>query len=259
MKQALIAASFGTSVPEALPAIEAVEAALAGAAPEMTCSRIFTSSIIRKILAGRGTGIESLEQALERLSSEGYERVAVQPTHLLYGIEYDKIQKTAEEYRGRFQQLLLGKPLVADEGDLCALAACVAESYRPREGALVLLGHGTSHFSNMIYPAFQTALRILGMENGYVGTVEGWPGFDEVLDQLRKSGTSKVKLAPLMLVAGEHAQKDMASPGPESFKSRLEREGFQVECHMDGLGLLPGVCQLYVRHLRELLSQDKAG
>ena len=255
MKQALLVVSFGTSVPKARESIAAVEQALAAHAPCFDFYRAFTSPTIRGILAKRGEAVLSLAEALEQLAGAGYERVLVQPTHLLYGIEHDKIKETVAGFIPRFARLALGKPLVAGSGELQALAACVAECYMPKTGALVLLGHGTEHFANMVYPALQTALRLAGVKNAYVGTVEGWPGFDEVLSQLRADGHQAVRLTPLMLVAGDHALHDMAGGEPGSWQSRLEQEGFAVCCGLQGLGVLPGVQALYKTHLQELLHE----
>lgn len=257
MKQALLAVSFGTSVPRARQDIAAVEQALAAGAPGRDFYRAYTSPTIRRMLAGRGETVPGLPEALEALAAAGYEEVLVQPTHLLYGIEYDKLKADAAAFAGCFARLALGRPLAADSESLCLLAACLLERFEPQQdGALVLLGHGTEHFANMVYPAMQTALRLAGGQRAYVGTVEGWPGFDEVLAQLRKDGCGQALLVPFMLVAGDHALNDMAGNGPESWKSRLEAAGVRVRCHMQGLGALPGVQALYGARLREILSAD---
>ena len=124
---------------------------------------------------------------------------------------------------------------------------------QPEGGALVLLGHGTEHFANMVYPAMQTALRLAGGRRAYMGTVEGWPGFDEVLAQLKEDGCGQALLVPFMLVAGDHALNDMAGDGPKSWKSRLEAAGVGVRCRMRGLGTLPEVQALYGARLREIV------
>ena len=241
MKQALLAVSFGTSVPRARQDIEAVERVLAAGAPERAFCRAYTSPTIRRILAERGEPVSGLPEALEALAAAGVEDVAVQPTHLLYGFEYDKLKADAAAFAGRFARLALGRPLAADSESLRALAACMARRFgQPEGGALVLLGHGTEHFANMVYPA-------------YMGTVEGWPGFDEVLAQLKEDGCGQALLVPFMLVAGDHALNDMAGDGPKSWKSRLEAAGVGVRCRMRGLGALPEVQALYGARLREIV------
>lgn len=251
MKQALLVISFGTAVPQTRVNIEAVEQALKAQLPGRDFFHAFTSPTIRKILARRGEVISSLEESLEQLKALGYDDVIVQPTHVLYGFEYDKIRSTIDGFRGRFGKLILGKPLMATHEDLCALAEIVIKYYHSKD-ALVLLGHGTEHFANMVYPALQTAFRLQGNNNAYVGTVEGWPGIDDVLDQLKKDKRKEILIAPLMLVAGGHALHDMAGEDESSWKSRLELAGFSVTCHMEGIGVLPDVQEIYCRHLREL-------
>ena len=253
MKRALLSVSFGTSVPQAMESITAVERALAAAAPERDFFRAFTSPTIRRILAGRGQNVLSLEEQLERLAAAGYSELFIQPTHLLYGFEYDKIKAASAAFVPRFRRLTLGLPLLSRSDDLLALAHCLNWAYPADGGALVLLGHGTAHFANMVYPALQTALHLAGRRDALVGTVEGWPGFDEVLTQLRAGGYQRATLVPLMLVAGDHACSDMAGGRPDSWRSRLQAAGLSVNCHMWGLGLLPEVQALYIKHLKELL------
>ena len=223
MKKALLAVSFGTSVPKAREGIAAVEAALKAQAPELDFYRAFTSPKIRAIWEKRGESIPDLAGALERLGALSYEQVFVQPTHLLYGFEYDKVKETTECFAGSFSRLVLGKPLLSESEDLLRLAA-EAQAYPRQAGeALVWLGHGTNHF-------------------------------EDVLSELRASGCRSVLLAPLMLVAGDHALNDMAGDAPESWKNRLEAAGFSVCCAMEGLGLHPGIQNLYRDHLKALVE-----
>ena len=253
MKQALIVVSFGTSVPHARESITAVEDVLRQAAPNRDFYRAFTSPTIRRILSGRGELILGLPELLEQLQREGYGDVVIQPTHFLYGIEYDKLRDTVSEYSLRFSRMTLGKPLLCGTEALRTLAGILAQMYGQAQSAVVLLGHGSEHYANLTYPAMQTALHLAGLRNAYVGTVEGWPGFDEVLAQLQSGDWREVLLVPMMLVAGDHALNDMAGAEEDSWKSRLEAQGFSVRCHMSGLGMLPGVQQLYRTHLEEIL------
>ena len=253
MKQALLCVSFGTSVERARPAITAVEDTLRETAPERVFARAFTSSIIRRVLAGRGEEVPGVTEALETLLAQGIEDVAVQPTHILYGNEYDKLAAEADSFRDRFRLLRIGRPLLADSRDLRTLAAALDAAYPRRAGeALVLFGHGTDHFANAAYPALQTAFRLMGREDVLVGTVEGWPVFDDICMLLERGGCSAVHLVPLMLVAGDHAMNDMAGDGPDSWRSRMEAAGYRVRCTMDGLGLLPAVRRMYREHLETL-------
>lgn len=248
MKQALIVTSFGTSVPEARRSITAVENALERAAAGYTVLRAFTSPTIRRILAGRGEQVPSLTETLEQLCAGGVERVVVQPTHLLYGYEYDKLKAEAERFAGRFARLEVGRPLAADSRDILRLAEKLAEANPRREGAVtVYMGHGTEHFANAVYPALQTAFQLAGRSDILVGTVEGWPGLTDILRQL---GTPcQVRLLPLMLVAGDHARNDMAGDWREAF----EQAGHTVRCEFTGLGELAWVQEMYRDKLLEIL------
>ncbi len=254
MNQAIIMTSFGTSVPQAQEDIAAVERAMAASAPEYRCVRAFTSPTIRKKLAAQGTQVPSLTQALEQLRCEGVKQVTVQPTHLLYGFEYDQLKAQAQAVAPGFQALHVGRPLLADTGDLLTFADGLCRTY-PVQGnsTVVFMGHGTGHFANAVYPALQTALTLKGRADLYVATVEGWPALSDWMPQL--AGRS-VRLVPLMLVAGEHAKNDMAGSGPDSWKSQLEQAGCQVCCTMTGLGGLDWVQQMYCQRLREALSEE---
>ena len=163
MERGMIAVSFGTSVPEAQTAVEAVENALRREAPGYSFARAFTSPTIRRVLAGRGERVPSLTEALEALRAAGVRRAAVQPTHLLYGVEYDKLKAETEAFAGAFDVLALGRPLLADTGDIKRFAARLSQAYPLAEGsAAVFMGHGTDHFANAVYPALQTGLRLEG-------------------------------------------------------------------------------------------------
>lgn len=253
MKQALLVVSFGTSVAQTRACITAVEDILWEQTPERDFFRAFTSPTIRRKLAERGEDILSLKEALEQIEALGYQDVIVQPTHMLYGIEYDKIKQTADWFSFRFARFALGKPLLADSEDLQYLAQCLMKHYpAQKDEAIVLMGHGTEHFANAVYPALQTAFSLAGREDIFVGTVEGWPGFAEVRGQIA-GRYAKAHLIPLMLVAGDHACNDMAGEDEDSWKSQLEADGVTVRCTMRGLGDMEDVRQLYRRHMQELL------
>ena len=256
MKTALLCVSFGTSVSAARKSITAVEDALRLELPEADFFRAFTSKTIRRILAEKGESIWSADEALECLTDGSYDRVVVQPTHFLYGLEYENLKASVEEAKKRFPALLLGKPLLSGTQDLQTLAGILMKEYPQKEGsALVFMGHGTPHFSNVVYPAMQTVFHMMGRKDVYVGTVMGWPGIGEILDQLKMGNYSRVRTAPLMLVAGDHALNDMAGEKEDSWKSVITREGYEAECIMQGLGVLPGVQEMYRKCLGELLNQ----
>ncbi len=258
MKQAVLLLSFGTSVEEARQRdIAPVEEALRKCTG-LPCRVAYTSPTIRGILAKRGETVPGLEEVLESLAADGVEEVLVQPTHLLYGFEYDSIQKTVRETENL--KIMLGKPLLSNTDDLQFIAGVLDRLCPQAPGtAAVFLGHGTEHFANMVYPALQTALRLLGREDILIGTVEGWPGYAEIRQMLAGRDVKRVCLSPLMLVAGDHAQNDMAGDEPDSWKSRLEGEGYAVEPRMAGLGSLAQVQALYTSHFQELLREAGHG
>ncbi len=248
-EKALVVVSFGTSVPEARPSISAVEEALTAAAPEYRFLRAFTSPTIRRILKERGETVLNLTEALRQLQAEKIRHVIIQPTHLLYGYEYDKLKAEAEAMSDSFESLVLGRPLLADSQDLQRLARHLSQDHPPVPGqAIVFMGHGTEHSANAAYPALQTALSLLGRRDLYIGTVEGWPGLEDLLGLLASGGVKSVQLLPLMLVAGDHARNDMAI----TWKSQLEKAGYTVSCSFTGLGELPWVREMYLEKLKEL-------
>lgn len=255
MKTALLCASFGTSVPAARESITAVEETLRREMPEAAFFRAFTSKTIRRILASKGEAVWSVEEALEHLTDGGYERVVIQPTHFLYGLEYERLKANVEETKRYFPNLLLGVPLLSGTEDLRALIRILSEEFPGQESsALVFMGHGTPYFSNVVYPAMQAVFHMMGRRDVYVGTVEGWPEIEEICRQLRTGNSTEVRIVPLMLVAGDHALNDMAGEEADSWKGILTREGYQVECVMQGLGALPRIQEMYRQHLRELLK-----
>lgn len=254
MKTALVCVSFGTSVPAARKSIIAVEDALRKEMPEADFFRVFTSSIIRRILAGKGETVWSMQDALQTLTDGSYDRIIIQPTHFLYGFEYENIRDSVEEARKQFPAITLGVPLLSNTADIQELAKILHQEFPQKQGrAVVFMGHGTHHFANVVYLALQAAFHMMGRKDMLVGTVEGFPEIDEVCQQIKDGGYTEAQLAPLMLVAGDHAINDMAGEEEDSWKSVLTQQGIQVECVLQGLGMNSGVQEMYRRHLRELL------
>ena len=254
----MLAVSFGTSVPGAEISIKHIEDVLKMNCPDRLFLRAFTSRMICRKLAREGRPVLTPEEAFDQMTAEGVEDVIVMPTHFTPGDEYDKLVRIAEDYRERFVRLSVGRPLVAGDRDLLAAARCVREHFADicggagdKSTALLLMGHGSAHIASMIYGAIQTAFRIQGCENIFVGTVEGWPALSDCVDQLKKGKYRTVHLSPFMLVAGDHALNDMAGGGPDSWKSVLESEGFEVIYHLEGMGSWENIAALYEAHLAE--------
>lgn len=248
----ILFACFGTTHDSArAQGIAPVAQALREAFPGDEVVTAYTSSIVRKVLAGRGSLVPSVGEALEGLAARGVREVLVQPGHVLYGEEYDKVLREAREQQGRFERLVVSTPLVADDADIAALAATVADAFpQQRSRDVVLMGHGTEQFSNAGYAALDYRLAALGRPDVHIGTVEAYPDLQAVLGKLRERDAGGVTLAPLMLVAGDHAKNDMAGDGPGSWANVLRDAGLDVECHVSGLGALPGVQRAYAAHAR---------
>ncbi len=254
---AILAVSFGTSYPYSLKtAIGGVEDAFRRAFPGYKVYRAFTSQMILKKLKERdGWSIDNVPQALERLLQEGFTQVVVQPTHFMHGVEYDRMMAQIAPYRQQFRRLSVGEPLLSCTKDYQAVAQRVASIFRPDEDtALILMGHGTSHFADCAYAALGYHFLENGWRNILVGTVEGYPTLEELVRNLRRIAVRRVVLTPLMVVSGDHAANDMAGKDPDSWESRLRAEGYQVECVLRGMGEYPQIQQLYVEHLREAMS-----
>ena len=252
-KNALVVVSFGTTYPDARRAIEQLENTLRAAFPDHDFFRAFTSGmVIRKIAREEGVTIPTPEELMEQLAAAGYDEVLCQSLHVIFGQEYEKLLAQLAPYRTRFRRLAVGKPLLWDTPDSLALTRTpLARVPRLAEDeAFVYMGHGTEHRANAAYALVENSFRYAGAERVYVATVEGFPHFDYVTARLHRRQVEKVYLAPLMIVAGDHAQNDLAGEDDESWKSRLQAEGYQVETILTGLGELPAVGAQFVAHAR---------
>ncbi len=256
-KVAVLVISFGTSYADTREkTIGAVERAIQDAFPQADVYRAFTSGVILRKMRKNGIKIENTEEALERLRQMGYTEVYCQPTHIIGGEEYDKLCVSAAKYVGQFSVLRIGRPLLDKTADFPALLDAFAPMLQKTDKtAYVLMGHGTSHSANMAYPALDYWLKRRGYRNVFVGTVEGYPTLDTVLGQLAATTCTEVVLQPLMVVAGDHAQNDMAGTDENSWKSILMRHGYAVQVRLMGLGENIAVQDLYVRHLQEIMEQ----
>ena len=256
MKKAILAVSFGTSYPDTLlKTIAATEQALAEAFPDWEVRRAFTSGmIIRKLKERDGVEIENVSQAMHRLEQEGYTHVAVQSTHVMHGEEYEKMLSQLEPYRLRMQ-ISVGMPLLHSEGDYTSVAQALLNWLPPLDAdeALVLMGHGTTHFANSAYAQMEHMLQGL-CDRVYLATVEGYPTLDSVERQLAKrTEIRRLMLAPFMLVAGDHARNDM-SADEDSWAAQLKKAGYPVRCILQGLGECPAIRGLFVEHCRQAVE-----
>lgn len=254
-KKALVVASFGTSVAEALPAIINIEEACQTAFPDYDFYRAFTSQrIVSKLKQTKQITVDSVENVMEKLVEAGYEEVLCQPTFITSGAEYDKMVKLLLSYRNRIPNLRVGNPLLVEKMDYKKMGAIVwNELPEPLsvDEAFVFMGHGREDSANLVYRQLENVLRDTGEENVYVGTWQGTPGLDEIILQLRSHGIRKVYLMPLLTVAGKHARKDLAGSGEDSWVSRLQSEGFGTEVILKGLGEIDAVAALFAEHSKK--------
>ena len=257
-KKALLVVSFGTSFDEALPAIVNIEETCKKAFPEYDFFRAFTSGmIIRKLKRTRQQIIHSPEEIMEQLAGAGYEEVICQPTHIINGMEYEKMMNMLAPYKAKIPLIRVGTPLLTEEEDYKKAYEIVMKEIKlpmAEDEAFVLMGHGTEHFANSAYCQFENMLRDLGYENTYVGTVEGFPGLDYVIRRLKLRQIKKVYLMPLMIVAGDHARNDLAGAEEDSWDSILKAEGFETQIILKGLGEIDAIAEMFVEHLRQAKS-----
>ena len=248
----LLVVSFGTSFNDSRRlTIGAVEGALEKAFPEYSVRRGFTSQIIIDHVAKRdGEIIDNMQEALDRAVNNGVKTLVVQPTHLMNGLEYEEMSEAIAQYSDAFEQVSIGQPLLTSDEDFQAVAKAITEAtadYDDGETAIVFMGHGTEAESNGVYAKMQQVLTDGGYDHYYVGTVEATPSLDDVV-AVKQGGYKRVVLRPLMVVAGDHANNDMAGDEDGSWKTTFEKEGFEVVCEVEGLGALESVQQLYVEH-----------
>ena len=253
-KKALMIVSFGTSFDEAMPAIVHIEETCRRAFPEYDFYRAFTSGmIIRKLKKTKNVQIDNPQEVMEKLAARGYDEVLCQPTHIINGMEYEKMMGMLRPYKEQIPVIRVGKPLLTEEEDYrkaCQIVMQELSALLAKDEAFVLMGHGTEHYANSAYCQFENMLRDLGYENTYVGTVEGFPGLDYVIRRMKIRGIRKVYLMPLMIVAGDHARNDLAGAEADSWDSLLRAEGFETEIFLKGMGEIDGIADLFVEHLQ---------
>ncbi len=258
--KAILVVSFGTSYNDSRDiTIGAIEEAMAKSFPEYEIRRAFTSQIIIDVLKERdGLEIDNVEEALDRAVADGIKELTVQSTHLMNGFEYNDLAETLTEYVDKFDKIVFAEPLMMSDADFEAVMKAITEktaSYDDGETAICFMGHGTEAASNGIYAKLQDKLIESGYENYYIGTVEAAPTLEDVVAALKAKGNyKKVVLEPLMVVAGDHANNDMAGAEEDSWKTVLEKEGYEVECILEGLGQIPAIKDIYVAHTQAALS-----
>jgi len=260
-KKGILVVSFGTSYPETRKVtIKATEEKIAKEYPDYDVRRAFTSQMIINIIEKRdGIVIDNPREALSKMKAEGFSEVIIQPLHIMEGSEYNDLEKTYYDFEGTFEKFELGRSLLSTIDDYkVGVEALKTQLPEMSDGeGVVLMGHGTHHSANATYACFQSVLKTKGVDNVYVGTVEGYPAYEDVVKSLKNDGVDQVTLMPFMVVAGDHAQNDMASDAEDSWKTMLENEGFDVEIYLHGLGENLSFQNMYVEHVQESISREK--
>ena len=277
----LLVVSFGTSFNGSRAAdIKGIEDALQAANPDWSVRRAFTAQIIiNHVQARDGEKIDNMEQALDRAVANGVKNLVVQPTHLMHGAEYDEMCEAIDEYKDKFESVSIAEPLLGEVGadatvineDKEAVATAITTEAVKTAGyedaaaaaadgtAFVFMGHGTSHTAKVSYSQMQTTMETLGYDNVFIGTVEGEPedtACEAVIEKVKEAGYTKVVLRPLMVVAGDHANNDMAGADEDSWLSQFNAAGCfdSVDTQIAGLGEIADIQQIYVNHTKAAMD-----
>ncbi|MDO5135152.1 MAG: sirohydrochlorin cobaltochelatase [Eubacteriales bacterium] len=259
-EQAIMVISFGTSFNDNRTAtIKGLEDAIVAAFPEYDVRRAFTSQIIIDKLKERDNVlIDNVTEALDRAVADGVKTLVVQPTHLMNGHEYDDVMEELANYGDAFESIVVGEPLLTSDEDFSAVIEAIAagtEEYDDGDTAICFMGHGTDADSNEVYQKMDDLLKEEGYANYYVGTVEATPTLEDVIASVGEGEYSKVLLQPLMVVAGDHANNDMAGDEEDSWKSAFEAAGYEVQCELVGLGQMADIQNIYIEHTADAIAQ----
>jgi sirohydrochlorin cobaltochelatase len=255
----ILLVSFGTSYTNARTALDNIEEQVKKAFPDTEIRWAYTSAFIRKKLKSSGIQIDSPEEALVKMANDGFQKIAVQSLHIIPGEEYEKLHQTVTLFNRLpdYPIVRISPPLLYSHADLEQFSKAISEIAAPdndKKEAIVFMGHGTNHTANIYYPGLQYYLN--QQSSQYIlGTVEGFPGLPEVMALLAEKDIKKLKLMPLMSVAGDHAQNDMAGAQPDSWKSILEKEGYQVTLSMHGLAEYNQIVAIWINHLNKILDE----
>ncbi len=257
-KKGILVASFGTSILNAFElCIQSTESRIKQSFPEYEIRRAFTSyMIIKKLKEENKIFIDTVEEALEKMKEDGFTEVYVQPLHIMPGDEYDKIIRGVNKYANAFSKLVLGRPILYREDDYKVAVDALKHQLVnvDKNKAVMLMGHGSTHPANASYALLQCIINDKGLNNVYVGTVEGYPTLENIIPKMKKDNIEEVTLMPFMLVAGDHAINDMAGEEEDSWKAQLVKEGFKVNIYLHGLGENKAFQDIYVEHIKDCIN-----
>lgn len=258
-EQELLVLSFGTSYNDSRRlTIGAIESAIEAAIPDYSVRRGFTANIVIDHVNRRdGILIDDIDAALKRAVDNKVKTLVVQPTHLMNGIEYDEIVEKVANYSDAFDKVVFGEPLLSSDDDFERVEKAIVDwtaEYDDGETAICFMGHGTEHEANKAYQKMQDLLTADGYTNYFIGTVEAEPTLEDVIAKVKAGNYKRVVLEPLMVVAGDHANNDMAGDEEDSWKSAFEAEGFEVTCLLRGLGENEEIRKIYVEHAQAAID-----
>lgn len=259
----ILIVSFGTSYSNSRHVtIGAIEDAIREAYPDYQVRRAFTAQIIiDKLKKEEKIEIDNVKQALDRAVKNGVKTLVVQPTHLMNGLEYNELKKELDKYKDKFDKIALGEPLLTSDDDYKKVIAAITsdtKEYLDGETAICFMGHGTEAKSNKVYSTLQEKLKAAGYNDYFVGTVEAKPSVDDVIAQVKESGKyKKVILQPLMVVAGDHANNDMAGDEEDSWVTKFKAAGFEVKPVLRGLGQIYDIQKIYLEHVKAAIDSLK--
>ncbi len=265
-KKAILVVSFGTSFNDnRAKTIGAVEKDIAAAFPDYEVRRAFTSKmIIAKLKKRDNEYIDYITEGIDRLADDGFTDIIVQPTHIMNGIEYDFVVAAVKERAGKFNSVKIGKPLLTSEEDYDKVLKVIQKDFIPEaeevakgKASIVFMGHGTEHFANATYSQLQFKFMVSNLPNVFITTVEGFPGYHDTLKIMDGKGIRKVVLYPFMLVAGDHANNDMAGDDEDSMKNVFSKEGYNVTCVVKGLGEYASFRKLFVDHVADAIESKE--
>ncbi|MDO4647536.1 MAG: sirohydrochlorin cobaltochelatase [Eubacteriales bacterium] len=258
-KKAILVVSFGTSFADTrAKTIDAIEQDIADAFPEYQVYRAWTSKmIIAKLKRLEQLHVFTVCEAMEQMYKDGIREVIVQPTHVINGNENDIMKKEAGSFMDKFDSIQFGSPLLTSDEDLTYVLNSITEEFADFEKnrtAIVLMGHGTTHYSNTVYAAMDYRFKDMGHPHVFLGTVEAYPSSTSVLRLLGNYQPKSVVLAPFMIVAGDHARNDLAGDDPDSWLHQFERAGYEVTTSLKGLGEYPSIRQLFIDHVNDVIE-----
>ena len=255
-KKAILAVSFGTSYRQTMEkTISSIENKISKEFSDYDIYRAFTSGIIIKKLKSECFDMAGVSEEIHKLLSLGYDECYIQPTHIIAGMEYEKMLNEAKVYENKFNVFKIGKPLLYTTEHINKLIDILVNNiYYDKNEAVVLMGHGSEHFANTVYASLDYMFKEKGYNNFFVGTVEAYPNIETVLRLVKNSGFKKAVILPLLIVAGDHALNDMSSNEPDSWLSVFNNAGISARAVVKGLGEYNGIAEMYIEHIKSYMG-----